>query len=83
LEPDPVDASPLSCTKLILREEQSLLINTQVAAATPQYVYDLTVHHTLKQYATHLNLEPPTMRSLLLTSTNLARFQASSTTSCR
>ena len=74
LEPDPVDASPLSCAELTLREEQSLLINTQVAAVAAQYLYDLIIRCTLDQYATYLNLEPPTMRSLVLTPTNLARF---------
>jgi hypothetical protein len=66
--------SSLSCADLTLREEQSLLINTQVAAVAAQYVYDLIVRRTLQQFATYLNLEPPVMSSLLLTSTNLARF---------
>jgi PRTRC genetic system ThiF family protein len=79
LESDPVDASPpfngaLSCAELTWREEQSLLINTQVAAVAAQYVYDLVVRRALHQFATYLNLEPPTMRSLLLTLTNLDRF---------
>jgi PRTRC genetic system ThiF family protein len=74
LEPDPVDASPLSCAELTLREEQSLLINTQVAAVAAQYVYDLIIRCRLDQYATYLNLEPPAMSSLVLTPTNLARF---------
>ena len=74
LEPDPVEATSLSCAELTWREEQSLLINTQVAAVAAQYVYDLVVRRTLHQFATYLNLEPPTARSLLLTSTNLAQF---------
>jgi hypothetical protein len=77
LEPDPVAVTSLSCAELTWREEQSLLINTQVAAVAAQYVYDLVIRRTLNQFATYLNLEPPTMHSLLLTSTNLARFQAS------
>jgi PRTRC genetic system ThiF family protein len=74
LEPDPIVETPLSCADLTLREEQSLLINTQVAAVAAQYAYDLIVRRTLQQFATYLNLEPPVMSSLLLTSTNLARF---------
>ena len=72
LEPDPVDETPLSCADLTLREEQSLLINSQVAAVAAQYVYDLVIRRTLWQYATYLNLEPPTMSSRLLTPANLA-----------
>jgi PRTRC genetic system ThiF family protein len=72
LEPDPIDNNPLSCADLTLREEQSLLINTQVAAVAAQYLYDLVIRRTLWQYATYLNLEPPTMTSRLLTPTNLA-----------
>jgi PRTRC genetic system ThiF family protein len=72
LEPDPIDSNPLSCADLTLREEQSLLINSQVAAVAAQYLYDLVIRRTLWQYATYLNLEPPTMSSRLLTPTNLA-----------
>jgi PRTRC genetic system ThiF family protein len=72
LEPDPVDETSLSCADLTLREEQSLLINAQVAAVAAQYVYDLVIRRTLWQYATYLNLEPPAMNSRLLTPTNLA-----------
>jgi len=72
LEPDPIQETLLSCADLTLREEQSLLINTQVAAVAAQYLYDLVIRRTLWQYATYLNLEPPTMSSRLLTPTNLA-----------
>jgi PRTRC genetic system ThiF family protein len=72
LEPDPIDSNPLSCADLTLREEQSLLINSQVAAVAAQYLYDLVIRCTLWQCATYLNLEPPTMSSRLLTPTNLA-----------
>jgi PRTRC genetic system ThiF family protein len=72
LEPNPIDSNPLSCADLTLREEQSLLINSQVAAVAAQYLYDLVIRRTLWQYATYLNLEPPTMSSRLLTPTNLA-----------
>lgn len=75
LEPDREDEPPLSCADLTLREEQSLLINAQTAAVAAQLVYDLVVKRTVHQYAVYFNLEPPTMRSLVLTPTNLARFQ--------
>lgn len=79
LQPDPIAETPLSCADLTLREEQSLLINTQVAAVAAQYVYDLVIRRSLGQYATYLNLEPPVMNSLVLTPTNLARFKKPST----
>jgi hypothetical protein len=79
LEPDPEEEAPLSCADLTLLEEQSLLINAQVAAVAAQLVYDLVVKRTVHQYAVHFNLEPPTMSSLVLTPTNLARFQRPST----
>lgn len=72
LEPDPIDVNPLSCADLTLREEQSLLINAQVAAVATRYLYDLTIRGTLWQYATYLNLEPRAMSSRLLTPTNSA-----------
>jgi PRTRC genetic system ThiF family protein len=43
LEPEPEDEPALSCAHLTLREEQSLLINAQVAAVAAQLVYDLVV----------------------------------------
>jgi PRTRC genetic system ThiF family protein len=75
LEPDPEDEAALSCAQLTQREEQSLLINAQVAAVAAQYVYDLIIRRTLGQYATYLDLEPPTMSSLIVTPTNLARLR--------
>jgi hypothetical protein len=75
LEPDPVEETPLSCAGLTLREEQSLLINGQVAAVAAQCVYDLVVTRTVRQYAVYFNLEPPTMVSKLLTRSALARFR--------
>jgi PRTRC genetic system ThiF family protein len=75
LEPDPEEETPLSCADLTLREEQSLLINSQVAAVAAQLVYDLVVARTVRQYAVFLNLEPPTMSSRLITSSALRRFK--------
>jgi PRTRC genetic system ThiF family protein len=75
LEPDPEEETPLSCADLTLREEQSLLINAQVAAVAAQLVYDLVVSRTVRHYAVYFNLEPPTMSSKLLTRRALARFR--------
>jgi PRTRC genetic system ThiF family protein len=75
LEPDPEDEPALSCAHLTLREEQSLLINAQVAAVAAQLVYDLAVTRTVRQYAVYFNLEPPTMSSRLITNSALRRFR--------
>jgi PRTRC genetic system ThiF family protein len=75
LEPEPADEPPLSCADLTLREEQSLLINAQVAAVAAQLVYDLVVKRTVHQYAVYFNLESPTMSSRLITKSALRRFK--------
>jgi PRTRC genetic system ThiF family protein len=74
LEPEPAEAAPLSCADLTLREEQSLLINAQVAAVAAQLIYDLVVTRTIRQYAVYFNLEPPTMNSRLITLSALRQF---------
>jgi hypothetical protein len=74
LEPDPVEETPLSCADLTLREEQSLLINSQVAAVAAQLIYDLVVTRTIRQYAVYFNLEPPAMSSRLITLGTLRQF---------
>lgn len=75
LEPDPVAETALSCADLALREEQSLLINAQVAAVAAQLVYDLVIARTVRQYAVYFNLEPPTMSSRLVTASALRRLK--------
>jgi PRTRC genetic system ThiF family protein len=75
LEPDPQEETPLSCADLTLRDEQSLLINSQVAAVAAQLIYDLVVTRTVRQHAVFLNLEPPTMSSRLITKSALRRFK--------
>lgn len=75
LEPDPEEETPLSCADLTLREEQSLLINSQVAAVAAQLIYDLVVTGTVRQHAVYFNLEPPTMSSRPITKSALRRFK--------
>jgi PRTRC genetic system ThiF family protein len=67
LEPPPAAASPLSCADLTQREEQSLVVNQQVAALAAHYAHQFLVRRELTQMATTFSLEPPATRSVLLT----------------
>lgn len=66
LEP-PADADLLSCADLTLREEQSPVVNQQVAALAAHYAYRFLVRRELTQMATTFSLEPPVSRSVPLT----------------
>ncbi len=77
LEPPPADASPLSCADLVLQEEQSLVVNQQVAALGAHYAYQFLVRRELTQMATHFTMEPPITGSAPLTEpTILAAFRS-------
>ena len=67
LEPPPAEADPRSCADLMLREEQSLVVNQQVAALAAHYAYQFLVRRELTQMATYFTLEPPTTTSCLVT----------------
>jgi len=71
LEPPPAGATPLSCAELTAREEQSLVVNQQVAAIAAEYVYQFLVRRELAQMATYFTLSPATTRSLALTEVNV------------
>lgn len=66
LEPPPLTASPLSCVELTLREDQSLIVNQQVAALAAHYAYQFLVRRELTQMATCFTLDPPITRSVSL-----------------
>jgi len=70
LEPDPTP-QPLACAEMAEREEQSLLVNAQVAAIAGQYVADFSLKRRLEQHATYFNLEPPVMVSRSLTASQV------------
>lgn len=67
LELPPATASPLSCADLTQRDEQSLVVNQQVAALAAHYAHQFLVRRELTQMATTFSLEPPITRSVLLT----------------
>jgi PRTRC genetic system ThiF family protein len=74
LAPEP-EAQPLSCTALTLREEQSLMVNAQVAAIAAQYVYDFTLTRRLAYLASYFTLAPaPATVSHRLTAGVVSRF---------
>ncbi|MAU00693.1 MAG: thiamine biosynthesis protein ThiF [Anaerolineaceae bacterium] len=70
LTPDPPTPEPtddLSCADLTLREEQSLMINTMMAAIAANYSYQWVIRGELTSLATAVTLEPPAMTSRWIT----------------
>ncbi len=70
LEPDPVEQT-LSCAEMTLAEEQSLMVNRMAATVVGQYITEMVLHQEIRQLGTVFNLNPPTMNSRLITTTNL------------
>ncbi|NLF65820.1 MAG: thiamine biosynthesis protein ThiF [Chloroflexi bacterium] len=75
LEP-PADAGPLSCADLTLREEQSPVVNQQVAALAAHYAYQFLISRELTQMATTFTLESAVSKSYLLTKQRIAACSA-------
>lgn len=76
LAPDPPAHQPsvgLSCADLTLREEQSLMINTMMAAIAANYSYQWVMGGELTSLATAVTLEPPAMTSRWITGEALRR----------
>ncbi|MCA9943352.1 MAG: ThiF family adenylyltransferase [Ardenticatenaceae bacterium] len=67
LLPDPPVVSPLSCADLTLREEQSLMINTMMAAIAANYCYQWVIQGEISSLSTAVTLNPPTMTSQQIT----------------
>ncbi len=70
LAPDPPAREPsagLSCADLTLREEQSLMINTMMAAIAANYSYQWVIRSEMTSLATAVTLEPPAMTSRWIT----------------
>jgi len=70
LAPDPPAQEPtagLSCADLTLREEQSLMINTMMAAIAANYCYQWVIRGEMTSLATAVTLEPPAMTSRWIT----------------
>jgi len=71
LEPPPEAGLPLSCADLLLREEQSPVVNQMAAAIAADYAYQFLVRRELAQMAGYFALAPVTVRSVRLTEANL------------
>lgn len=65
--PDPPVVSPLSCADLTLLEEQSLMINTMMAAIAANYCYQWVIQGEITSLSTAVTLNPPTMTSQWIT----------------
>jgi PRTRC genetic system ThiF family protein len=73
LQPDRAEPG-LSCADLILREEQSLVVNQAVAALAAQYCQAFLVQRELSAFATSFTLTPPAAVTQTITEANLARL---------
>jgi PRTRC genetic system ThiF family protein len=71
--PTPEPTSGLSCADLTLREEQSLMVNTMMAAIAANYCYQWVIGGELTSLATAVTLEPPAMTSQWITEAALLR----------
>lgn len=74
LAPDPPAPEPtagLSCADLTLREEQSLMVNTMMAAIAANYCCQWVIGGELTSLATAVTLEPPAMTSRWITEATL------------
>ncbi len=65
--PTPESTADLSCADLTLREEQSLMINTMMAAIAANYSYQWVIRGEMTSLATAVTLEPPAMTSRWIT----------------
>ncbi|MBX3058852.1 MAG: ThiF family adenylyltransferase [Anaerolineae bacterium] len=73
LEPDPA-AHSQSCAELTLAEAQSLMVNRMAAAIAAQYVATFVLQRQVLQLGSTFNLDPPTIRSRLITATAISQY---------
>lgn len=62
--PTPEPQPALSCAELVLRGEQSLLVNDWMACAVGQYVYSLLRRQPIRTFASFISLDGMSVRSL-------------------
>ncbi len=74
LEPDPNEQAP-SCAEMMLAETQSLMVNRMATTIAGQYAADFILQREIRQMSSSFNLTPPAVTSLLITETNLDRYQ--------
>jgi PRTRC genetic system ThiF family protein len=73
LQPAQVEPD-VSCADLVLREEQSLVVNQAVAALAAQYCQAFMIQRELTAFATTFTLVPPTAVTQTITEASLARL---------
>lgn len=73
LEPDPGETN-LSCAQMVLREEQSLMVNQTAAAVAAQYAYQFVLRRELTSFDTRFNLMPFVTRTKQITRANLIPY---------
>jgi PRTRC genetic system ThiF family protein len=69
LKPPLDDLGDLSCADLVAQDTQSLLINQAMAGHLATYTMRLLISRDLDRYATYVDLETGTTRSLFITGT--------------
>jgi len=74
LEPEEAQQA-LSCAEMMLREEQSLMINRLAAAIAAQFVTDFVLNRQVMQMGAVFNLDPTVMRPILITQANINQCQ--------
>lgn len=64
----------LSCAELLLRNEQHLLINEQMALIAGQYLYKLLHRQPITSFMTYVDIESLVMRSVPINRANLETY---------
>lgn len=82
LEPDPGETN-LSCAQMVLREEQSLMVNQTAAAVAAQYAYQFVLLRELTSFDTRFNLMPFVTRTKQTTRANLSPYFRKEQVGCR
>ena len=71
--PDEQPKKRQSCADLAIRDPQSLTINTVIAAHMADYLLRLVVTKDLRRFATYIDMDSGSVRSLAITPTQVQR----------
>lgn len=69
----PVNTQPRSCAELALSDPQSLTINSIIASHMADYLLRLVITKDLRRFATYIDMDTGSARSLAITSTEISR----------
>lgn len=73
-EQTPAPTDMLSCAELLLRGEQHLLVNQQMAIVAASYVYKLFTRQPITSHMTYVDIESLAMRSVPITPELLEQY---------